>query len=733
MTKPFDKVLDALNVERRNGTSAEAHCPAHEDNQASLSISEGKGGKVLLKCHAGCDTASVVEHAGLEWSDLFPDNESNGQKDKKREIVARYTYTDAERDVRFQVVRFKPKGFSQYTPGKGWGRKKYGIDTMLYRLPRVIETAQKGHTVFIVEGEKDVHTLEDWGLTATTCPQGVDEWEDRFSEHLRGAHVVLLPDNDDQGRRHMEAVARSVWDAAENVRIVELGDVPEKGDVTDWVRRGHTLDEFKELVNGTETLSEPPAPPESDREPDEQFWYMDEKRDRIAINRGRLLAFFEHNGFGKIYAEDELHSTKVRVQDQVARLTSAERMKDFAIGHVRQLDNDEVPGGYTAAAVQAALLRGANVYFSDALFEFLPVLELDFKRDTADTSYFYFQNCFVGVTEETFEAHSYSDLDGVIWADQIIDRNFESLLDSEPDPLEWDFGRFLWHIAGKDAARHRALMSAIGYLLHGHKDPACTKAVAFMDQQISDVPSGRSGKSLVGNAISKLVPTLRIDGKNFSFERRFAFQSVQLGTKMIEFNDAPRSFDFERLFSMITDDMQIRRKGRDEFTISFSDSPKFLISTNYVVEGQGPSFEDRIFELEFAPHYSKEHRPVDEFGRRFFDGWDEEEWTRFDNVMLACVQSYLRNGLQPYRHVNLKERKLRQETSPDFAEFALGLELKEYNKKALFQSFKDAYEPDYETLYQRTFTRWLKTYANLYDLTVSERQSGRDYFISIQE
>ena len=260
--KPFDKVLDALNVQRRNGTSAEACCPAHEDNQASLSISEGEGGKVLLKCHAGCDTQDVVEQAGLEWSDLFPDKKSNGQKTKKRKIVDRYTYTDAEGHPLFQVVRFEPKDFMQFTPGKGWGRKKYGIDTTLYRLPRVIEAAKKGRTVFIVEGEKDVHTLEDWDLTATTCPQGVDEWKDRFSEHLRGAHAVLIPDNDEQGRRHMEAVACNVWDAVQDVRIVELDDVPKKGDVTDWARQGRSLNEFKELVKGHSPLSEPPSPPE---------------------------------------------------------------------------------------------------------------------------------------------------------------------------------------------------------------------------------------------------------------------------------------------------------------------------------------------------------------------------------------------------------------------------------------------------------------------------------------
>ena len=92
-------------------------------------------------------------------------------------------------------------------------------------------------------------------------------------------------------------------------------------------------------------------------------------------------------------------------------------------------------------------------------------------------------------------------------------------------------------------------------------------------------------------------------------------------------------FPFERLFSVITDDFPVERKGQDRVTISFEDSPKFLLSTNYVIEGKDASFEDRTHQIEFSDYYGPDHTPKDEFGRRLFDDWDEEEWARFDNVI----------------------------------------------------------------------------------------------------
>ena len=61
---------------KKTGNGWLARCPAHDDKQASLSISIGEDGRILLKCFAGCDTEHIIKALGLEWNDLFEGNDS---------------------------------------------------------------------------------------------------------------------------------------------------------------------------------------------------------------------------------------------------------------------------------------------------------------------------------------------------------------------------------------------------------------------------------------------------------------------------------------------------------------------------------------------------------------------------------------------------------------------------------------------------------------------------------
>ncbi len=476
----------------------------------------------------------------------------------------------------------------------------------------------------------------------------------------------------------------------------------------------------------------------SQQQPDQEqagstqpFWHVD--GGKVKLDRRRFLQFLHERGIGKFYGESERRSTLVHVENKVVRRTSSEEVKDFVLGHVRGLGASAIEEDCTPGEIEEMLLRGANVYFSDALLEGLRPLDLDFKQDTAGESFFFYQNGYVRVTAEGFELLPYSQMDGVIWEDQIIERDFVDLQEDGHDT--WDWYQYLRNVSGQDWKRSNALWTGIGYLLHSYKDPSETKAVIFMDEEAADFEEGRSGKSLTARALQEMVPTVRIDGRNFRFGSQFAFQRVREDTQVVDFNDVRPKFPFERLFSLITDEMPVERKGKDEFTIPFEQSPKFLLSTNYVVEGGGASFEDRTFQIEFAPYYSTDWTPVDEFGHRFFEDWGEEEWARFDNVMLGCVQQYLRDGLVEYEHINLRRRKLRQETHPDFAEWITGfIDLgRKYDKKVLWRSFKEAYEPDHDERKSYQITQWVKTYAQIYGHDVEESKSGPTRYITLRD
>ena len=256
--RPLDKVLERLDGVRQVGDgSYEGSCPHDEhgkrrgDVHPSLSVKEGDDGRALLNCHAGCPTEEILPAIDLSMSDLFERREditSNGS----RKIVAAYDYTDDAGNLLFQSVRYEPKDFSQRKPdgNGGWiykGIFKNGTRPVLYRLPKVMEAVHERRTIWVVEGEKDVHLLEREGLTATTNPMGAGKWRDAFSDALAGADVRIVPDNDSAGREHARKVAGSLRGKAREVRIIELPGLPVGGDVSDFFDGGGSVEELQSL------------------------------------------------------------------------------------------------------------------------------------------------------------------------------------------------------------------------------------------------------------------------------------------------------------------------------------------------------------------------------------------------------------------------------------------------------------------------------------------------------
>ena len=211
--------------------------------------------------------------------------------------------------------------------------------------------------------------------------------------------------------------------------------------------------------------------------------------------------------------------------------------------------------------------------------------------------------------------------------------------------------------------------TTIGYLLHGWKNLAYCPAVILNDEVITDNPEGGTGKGLFMNALSHMKKLVFIDGKSFNFERSFAYQTVSADTQILCFDDVKKYFDFERLFSVITEGLTLEKKNKDAIKIPFSKSPKIAITTNYAISGEGTSFERRKWELELAQYYTKDFTPLVEFGRLMFGEWNDEEWCQFDNYMIKNLQNYLGSGLLKSEFVNLRIRKLSAKTGHDFIEW----------------------------------------------------------------
>ncbi|MBI4643654.1 MAG: hypothetical protein HY743_07980, partial [Deltaproteobacteria bacterium] len=165
-----------------------------------------------------------------------------------------------------------PKSFRQRRPdgAGGWVWKMTGVKLVPYHLPEI----QKADTIFICEGEKDADNLIRLGLTATCNPMGAGKWRETYNGHFQGKQVVILPDNDDPGRKHAQDVARNLHGVAGSVKIVELPGLPEKGDVSDWLATEGTREALEKLVGATPEWKpgpeDEPAQDEKEQKPAQQ-------------------------------------------------------------------------------------------------------------------------------------------------------------------------------------------------------------------------------------------------------------------------------------------------------------------------------------------------------------------------------------------------------------------------------------------------------------------------------
>ncbi len=269
-SKPIELILSRLDKVKQAGNGYMARCPAHADKNPSLSITEGDDGRVLLKCFAGCTTEDIVKALGLTMADLFPHKEKPAQHRKKTSQKPTYVYVNEEGKPLFGIIRTPEKQFMAVRPDKngGWIYGMGKVTPTLYNLPRVVEAASKGELVFVVEGEKDADNLTKVGLTATTNPFGAEKWKPEYADYLISADVVIIPDNDKVGRRHALQVAQSLIGKAKRIRVLELPNLPPKGDVSDWLEAGGTKENLLSMAEQAPDYEPKEALPE--KEPQEE-------------------------------------------------------------------------------------------------------------------------------------------------------------------------------------------------------------------------------------------------------------------------------------------------------------------------------------------------------------------------------------------------------------------------------------------------------------------------------
>ena len=200
----------------------------------------------------------------------------------------------------------------------------------------------------------------------------------------------------------------------------------------------------------------------------------------------------------------------------------------------------------------------------------------------------------------------------------------------------------------------KSFKTSYGYLIHSYNNPSNQKGIFYIDAE-SELgrPEGGNGKSVVMKSLRHYKKMSQQDGKryqkNINGGGRFQFANVNVDTKFVLIDDLESGFKYEQLFSMITEKMEIEKKGKDKFTLDEERKPKFGFTTNYVLAGLGTSHTRRTHIVEFGSYWNKcskmRELPSDKkhLGKMLFSDFTETDWNDFYNYGFQCVQQFLRD------------------------------------------------------------------------------------------
>jgi predicted P-loop ATPase len=280
------------------------------------------------------DTDGVTwfcHHCGWTGSAYY---KSNGAANGSEHNIY-HVYHDEEFAAVSRKVRTPDKKFWwQHPDGNGGWVKGGSKRKLLYRLPELIEAIGNGHPIVIPEGEKDVDNLREIGVHATCNPDGASEpgkapkWRKEFSEKLRGADITIIPDHDDAGYAHADAIAAALIGIAKSVRVLKLADhwpdCPKGGDISDWLAKGGTREQLDALL-AQAPEAKPKEPPKHkprskpNGHTDESEWLarcMRDEKGRILSNLANvMIALRDDSVLRDMLAYDEMYAGEVLLRE----------------------------------------------------------------------------------------------------------------------------------------------------------------------------------------------------------------------------------------------------------------------------------------------------------------------------------------------------------------------------------------------------------------------------------
>lgn len=657
----------------------------------------GKGWKAVIRIPKS--TASEHKRRFIAYADYF----KSDYFDRKNQDVSRVCFESYDPHIYYNEFCQVFEGISE---DKGFQYIERPPVCILNDEAKIIELIEKfDFKNSFVEGSRNQFIFE---IACCLCDYGISQdiaEHHVYSKYVTGSsfsHQEML--NTIKSAYRKSSFNSKYFEDRSTIDRVKLK--LKNGVNEDEIKRQHNISD--EILNDIK---------DNATNADDVFWTIIQKKDSevVVIEPLKYSQFLVKNGFNKFYPENAEKPTFVRVIENKVKLSSVDQIKDFVLNYLIDKGHINVWN----------FCSKSTYLFSENHLNMIDSIYLKMLQDIEDTSFIPYRNGVVKIKRDSTELLSYIDVDGYIWENQIIDRDFNLVVD-----FHNDFRDLVHKVSNNDQKRIASLESTLGYLVHSFKDKTNQKAIIFNDQEIDENPNGGSGKSLMLTAVGYLRKTVKIDGKSFNPSKsEFLYQRVNLDTQILAFDDVKKNFDFEQLFMIVSEGITVNRKNKDEVFIPFNRSPKIVITTNYVISGAGGSHDRRRHEIEFYQYFNANNSPLKEYGKLLFDQWSKDDWSRFDNYMIKNLQLFLRNGLTKTISINADSKRFIQATSQDFFDFSqdnqFTTELSYYNNE-LFNQFQNEYN-GYKDMNPQRFARWIGEYGKFkgWDIEKGKNHKGR--------
>ncbi len=656
----FESNLLPFKIVKRYGDKAQCRCSAHDDRQASLTITKGRK-CTLFYCHAGCSVDAILAAAGIKKKDTFYDTEPRSPNWKayiegreKRKIEAVYNYVSINGAYAFTKIRLEGKkilygrlenerftyGLPRDTPRKSY-RAIYGS------LQAINKAVAESRPIFIPEGEKDVDSLTKQGYTAFTYG-GVNDWQSDFATLVQGAEVFILADNDEAGKRVAETIQNDIKAVAKNSKIiVPMPDVP-KADITDYFSAGHSKQEFEQMLQQeqstvTETVKEGVAKHDTSITSQGQ---QDRPLEQVLKNLHAEQYETSDKGFGRLFADvfkdkhrynpsrkDFMCYDGKRWIDDIEGLSaraSAKTLSDALIKYAISVDTE---GKYLKAVATLCNIRNRNNMLQDSKDVYF------FSNEQLDVNDYLLnvQNGTLDLSEDALKFVEHRP-------DMLLSKICNAEYDPTADCKEWK--KFLMEIMQDDKEKILYLQKIAGLSLTGNTE----QETCF----ILYGSTTRNGKSTFCETLIHLLGDYALTMKPESLAVKQNLDSRQAsgdiarlaGCRFCNASEPPKRmlFDTALLKSLLgRDSITARHLHQREF--SFIPKFKLVINTNYL-----PTITDdtvfssgRINVISFDRHFEAQEQDKDLKNRLR----DKQELSGILNWCIEGLRLYRKEGLKP--------------------------------------------------------------------------------------